>query len=171
MNNSLFTFSFEGMSLEGSLQTQNCQATRQSGELGSEVEMSSGVLWGLIPETIHGVVRLLLGRPGFLMWYTMHLTMSWSELKLWWRVPSFRLMLHLSSSGIFSTMELMLVARRKLQLWRKRERYELFLSCQKKWLDALCIQRSIVISFCFLGIFLSGIVFCVRCVLNDFLWF
>ncbi|KAG6407488.1 hypothetical protein SASPL_130479 [Salvia splendens] len=58
------------------------------------------------------------------MWFTMHQTMSWSEHKLWSRVPLSKLMLHHSSSGTYSTMELKSAARRRL-LPRRKERKSL----------------------------------------------
>jgi len=78
-------FALGRMSSEGSLLTLNCRATRLWGGLGSEEEIWSGVLWDLILETTFGVVRQWPERPRFLMWCTMHLTMSWFVLRLWWK--------------------------------------------------------------------------------------
>nr|AFK34437.1 unknown [Medicago truncatula] len=49
------------------------------------------------------------------MWFTMPQTMSLFVLRLWLRVPLSKLMLHHSSSGIFSTTVLKLVGKRKQQ--------------------------------------------------------
>lgn len=138
----LFFPMIEGMSLEGNLQILSYQATRQWGGLGFVEVMWNGVLWGLTQETTPGEVKQWLVRPEFWMWYTMPPIMSWSVLKLWWRVPLFRLMQHHSSSGISSIMVLTLVARRRLQLLpqpRKKERYNNFFDQLILWVRALCL--------------------------------